>query len=251
MYFVSPRPFVMATQGTGSARSRPGATPVPGMEVRVASGEPFRVLVVDDDEALVRQWQRLLRADAVLISVPTFAGGWQRTEPEAWRADPCHHVFLDLRLPDGDGADLLPRLRELEPRPSIAVITGLLDAQRTLELRGRCAIAIPKPADGDVLRGILAILERDRRGGSAVLEFAATYRLSNQETRLLDAAVQELTNEQAAEVLGCAHSTVRSYWSRIFEKIGCHSERDVVSRLLRFAQEANARTRQNDVVAGS
>jgi len=220
------------------------------MEVRGANGEPFRVLVVDDDEALVRQWQRLLRGDAVLISVPTFAGGWQRTDPDVWRSDPYDHVFLDLRLPDGDGADLLPRLRELEPRPSIAVITGLLDAQRTLELRGRCAIAIPKPADGDVLRGILAILERDRRGGSAVLEFAAMYRLSNQETRLLDAAVQELTNEQAAEVLGCAHSTVRSYWSRIFEKIGCHSERDVVSRLLRFAQEANARAK-NDLVAGS
>jgi DNA-binding NarL/FixJ family response regulator len=199
------------------------------------------VLVVDDDEPLVRQWQRLLKDDAVLVSVPTFEGGFRRTERDAWRADPFDHVFLDLRLPDGDGADLLSRLGELEPRPAVAVITGLLDAQRTLELRHRCAIAIPKPADADVLRGILAVLERDRRGGSAVREFAAKYRLSNQETKLLDAAVQELTNEQAAQVLGCAHSTVRSYWSRIFEKIGCHSERDVVARLLRYAQESNAR----------
>ena len=76
------------------------------------------------------------------------------------------------------------------------------------------------------------------------------YRLSNQETRLLEAAVQELTNEQAAEVLGCAHSTVRSYWSRIFEKIGCHSERDVVARLLRYAQESNARSSQTEVATG-
>jgi DNA-binding NarL/FixJ family response regulator len=204
---------------------------------------------VDDDEALVRQWQRLLRDDAVLVSVPTFDEGWRRTDPDVWRTDPCDHVFLDLRLPDGEGTDLLPRIRALEPRPSVAVITGLLDAQRTLELRGRCAIAIPKPADGDVLRGILAILERDRRGGSTVLEFAALYKLSNQETRLLDAAVQELTNEQAAEVLGCAHSTVRSYWSRIFEKIGCHSERDVVSRLLRFAQESSSKSKRGDAKA--
>jgi DNA-binding NarL/FixJ family response regulator len=204
-------------------------------------GALLRVLVVDDDENLVRQWQRLLKDDAVLTTVSTFAGGWKRTDPQLWRSDPCDYVFLDLRLPDGDGADLLVRIHELEPKPSVAVITGLLDAQRTLALRNRCAIAIPKPADGDVLRGILAILEHDRRGGSAVREFAAACRLSNQETRLLECAVQELTNEQAAQVLGCAHSTVRSYWSRIFEKIGCHSERDVVARLLRHAQESAQR----------
>ena len=217
--------------------------------MRRLDGAPFRVLVVDDDEPLVRQWQRLLKDDAVLVMVPTLESGFHRTEPEIWRSDPCDHVFLDLCLPDGDGARLLTRIRELEPRPSVAVITGLLDAQRTLELRHRCAIAIPKPAGADVLRGILAILERDRRGGSAVREFAAMYRLSNQETKLLDAAVQELTNEQAAQVLGCAHSTVRSYWSRIFEKIGCHSERDVVARLLRYAQESSARPR-NEAATG-
>lgn len=240
----------MGTQGSGSGRTR---TPLPSMAgggTRALQKGPFRVLVIDDDEALVRQWQRLLKDDAVLVSVPTFEGGWRHTERDVWRADPYQHVFLDLSLPDGDGSNLLPRLYELEPKPSVAVITGLLDAQRTLELRGRCAIAIPKPADGDVLRGILAVLERDRRGGSAVLEFAAAYRLSNQETRLLDAAVQELTNEQAAEVLGCAHSTVRSYWSRIFEKIGCHSERDVVARLLRYAQESNARSSQTEIATG-
>jgi DNA-binding NarL/FixJ family response regulator len=235
----------MGTPGSGRVRSplpyAPSGAP------RGATGGPLRVLVIDDDESLVRQWQRLLRGDADLVPVPTYQAGFQRTDPDVWRADPCDHVFLDLSLPDGDGAGLLPRIYELDPKPSVAVITGLLDAQRTLELRGRCAIAIPKPADGDVLRGILAILERDRRGGSAVLEFAAMFRLSNQETRLLDAAVQELTNEQAAEVLGCAHSTVRSYWSRIFEKIGCHSERDVVARLLRYAQESNARSGPGDV----
>jgi two-component system NtrC family response regulator len=209
-----------------------------------------RVLVVDDDEPLVRQWQRLLKDDASLTLVTTFEAGMRKTERERWQAEPFEYVFLDLHLPDGDGADLLPRIDELEPKPSVAVITGMLDAGRTLALRNRCAIAIPKPADGDVLRGILAVLERDRRGGSAVREFAVLHRLSNQETRLLDAAVQELTNEQAAEVLGCAHSTVRSYWSRIFDKIGCHSERDVVARLLRFAQESNARAAADEAATG-
>jgi DNA-binding NarL/FixJ family response regulator len=161
-------------------------------------------------------------------------------------------VFLDLKLPDGDGADLLPHLSRLEPRPPVAVIAALLDAQRVLDLRSRSAIAIPKPADADTLRGVLAVLERHRRGGSTADDFATAYRLSDQERRLLDAAVQELSNEEVAGQLGCAHSTVRSYWSRIFAKVGCHSERDVVARLLRFAQESWAREQDlDDQAAGS
>ena len=242
----------MGTQGSASGRLRASSgPPSQGSGARELPRAPYRVLVVDDDEPLVRQWQRLLEEDAVLVSVPTYEGGWERTDREivAFRS-------VRLRLsrspvcPTAMARISCRAFTNLDPKPAVAVITGLLDAQRTLELRNRCAIAIPKPADGDVLRGILAILERDRRGGSAVREFAATYRLSNQETRLLDAAVQELTNEQAAEVLGCAHSTVRSYWSRIFEKIGCHSERDVVARLLRYAQESNARSSQSDAASG-
>src|SRR5262245_18074756 len=102
--------FRMGMQGSGSGRRATPLPSVPGGGTRAASGQPFRVLVVDDDEALVRQWQRLLKEDAVLVPVPTFQGGWQRTERDAWRADPFDHIFLDLSLPDGDGSNLLPRI---------------------------------------------------------------------------------------------------------------------------------------------
>lgn len=36
-------------------------------------------------------------------------------------------VMLDRRLPDGDGADLLPQIRELVPRPVVIVATGAPD----------------------------------------------------------------------------------------------------------------------------
>jgi DNA-binding NarL/FixJ family response regulator len=69
------------------------------------------------------------------------------------------------------------------------------------------------------------------RGAAA---FSALYKLSEQESRLLSLAVDGHTNHEAAEVLGCAMSTVRTYWSRIFRKVGCRSERNVVVRLLWF-----------------
>jgi len=160
-----------------------------------------------------------MRVDDVEVEVArSLESAWQRTGVEAWKATQCDYVFLDLGLPDGDGADLLPRLEALDPRPPVAVICGHLDAQRCLLLRGRCAIALPKPVDGSVLRSALEILEKERSRGSVVAEFAALHRLSPQETKLLHAALRELTNEEAAELLSCAHSTVRTYWGRIFQR---------------------------------
>lgn len=196
-----------------------------------------RVLVVEDEELLVRYWSRTLADLAEVEFARSFELAWQRTEVEAWKAAQCDYVFLDLGLPDGDGADLLPRLEALEPRPLVAVFSEYLDARRYLSLRGRCALALPKPVDGSVLRAAFHILEKERSTGSIVAEFAALHRLSPQETKLLHAALRELSNEQAAELLSCAHSTVRTYWGRIFQKVGCHSERAVFVRLFRFAAE--------------
>lgn len=67
-----------------------------------------------------------------------------------------------------------------------------------------------------------------------ITRFCRTHQLSRQETKLLQAAVQELTNDEAADALGCAPSTVRTYWTRIFQKVGCTRERDVLARVVRF-----------------
>jgi len=67
-----------------------------------------------------------------------------------------------------------------------------------------------------------------------IARFCRTHQLSPQETKLLRAAVQELTNDQAADALGCAPSTIRTYWTRIFQKVGCARERDVLARVVRF-----------------
>ena len=194
-----------------------------------------RVLVIEDDEAIVRTWKRLLCAQFELEVAATFEAAWQKTEQERWVKSPFDFVLLDLRLPDGNGADILERLNTCEPCPAVAVISAFLDAHLAVTIHGRCAIAVPKPADQEVLLGILAILEESRSGGSVVLRFASAHGFSAQETRLLFAAAREATNEEAADELGCTHATVRSYWRRIFEKTGRHSAREVITHLFRFA----------------
>ena len=77
------------------------------------------VLVVEDDEAVRHGVVAALRAR-----------GYEVTE--AARCDEAlRHfgsrpdvVIIDLRLPDGDAVELLPRLRELDPTAPVYVITG-------------------------------------------------------------------------------------------------------------------------------
>jgi len=194
-----------------------------------------RILAVEDDERIVKNYERLLAEHATIVRALTFEAAWQKTEVAVWRENPCEHVLLDVRLPDGNGLDLLDRLTALEPRPTVAVVTGYLDSQQALLLHGRCVIAVPKPADRDTLLGVLAVLERARSGHGVVEDFARSYQLSFQETRLLVAAAREATNEEAAGELGCSPSTVRTFWTRIFEKTGRRSARDVIALLFRFA----------------
>jgi DNA-binding CsgD family transcriptional regulator len=68
----------------------------------------------------------------------------------------------------------------------------------------------------------------------AIDEFAIAHGLSPQEARLLHAALRELTDKKAATELGCSPSTVRTYWARIFQKVGCTRQRDVLARVVRF-----------------
>jgi DNA-binding NarL/FixJ family response regulator len=196
---------------------------------------PPRILVVENDSAVLRHWSQILAGHAVLQCAPTFAAAWEATSAERWRDVPCDYVFLELRLPDGNGEDLLDRLAALCPRPGVAVVTGFLDARRALALHGRCGIVVPKPADQQILLRILTLLGPTSSGDSIIDDFASRYSLSFQERRLLFAAVRETSNDDAASELGCSCATVRTYWGRIFRKTGCTSAREVVVRLLRFA----------------
>jgi DNA-binding NarL/FixJ family response regulator len=193
------------------------------------------LLIIDDDERVLKNWRRLLADSVAIAAATTFEAGWTATEQARWHERPFDYVFLDLQLPDGNGKDLLGRLNAVEPRPAVAVISGFLDAHEALTIHSQCVIAVPKPADRDVLLGLLALLEGSRSGASLIARFATEYALSPQETRLLMAAANETRNEDAADQLGCTHATVRSYWRRIFVKTGRSSAREVITLLFRFA----------------
>ncbi len=105
--------FRAAFRETGKAAPEPP---------RQATG-PARVLIVDDDElfgALLTDLVQELGFEVQLAG--TLADGLAQARQGDFDA-----VFLDLRLPDGSGLELLPHLRELPAPPEVVLLTGAGD----------------------------------------------------------------------------------------------------------------------------
>jgi DNA-binding response OmpR family regulator len=107
-----------------------------------------RVLVVDDvdDQA---------SSAAVLLMYHRFEARTARTAREALttaRSFRPHVVVLDLGLPDGDGVDVIRRLRQFPDPPAVVVVTGHTDAtRRRTALDAGAATCLLKPTDPDEL----------------------------------------------------------------------------------------------------
>jgi DNA-binding NarL/FixJ family response regulator len=210
-------------------------TPLAVLRSRILMSEAMRrVLAVEDTDVIAEQWGRHVAKQGMeFLRAATLADARERIA--SWPEKPCDYVLLDLKLPDGDGADLLPVLNSLNPRPAVAVITGFLDSNRSVDLYGQCTLVVPKPADPRILRSIIEILEASRQSRPRVDDFAKKYRLSEREREVLFAALRGLNNQETAEELKCDRGTVSTYWNRIFAKTGWRSQRDVIAHLFQHS----------------
>lgn len=192
-----------------------------------------RILLVEDNDLIARQWERaILARDMDCLRACTLQEASEHVA--RWDEVPCADVLLDLKLPDGDGAALLPMLKALDPRPGVAVVTGYLDSERSIDLHGMCTIMVPKPAGARTLIAVLDILEGSRQSRPLVESFADRYRLSERERAVLFAALRGMNNQEMADFLACDRGTIATYWSRIFKKTGWRSQRDVIANLFRY-----------------
>jgi len=116
------------------------------------------LLVVDDEESIRTALSRALAAQG--YDVITAATG-----EEAIRAVRRHKlagILLDVRLPDANGADLVPQLLELEPNAAVLMLTAVDDAaSATLCMQRGALDYLTKPVDlADLTRAIQRALRR-------------------------------------------------------------------------------------------
>jgi two-component system NtrC family response regulator len=81
------------------------------------------VLIIDDDAMFCGLLARLARAEGCRVRC---AGTCAEGLSQVPGADV---VFLDLKLPDGSGLDILPRLQEAESVPEVIIVSGLADPE--------------------------------------------------------------------------------------------------------------------------
>ncbi|MDO9079899.1 MAG: sigma-54 dependent transcriptional regulator [Desulfuromonadales bacterium] len=82
-----------------------------------------RILIIDDDELICTTLTRLVsgKGHDASSALNLLEGLRQAT------AQACDVIFLDVRLPDGNGLDLLPKIEALPLAPEVIIMTGFGD----------------------------------------------------------------------------------------------------------------------------
>lgn len=100
------------------------------------------VLVVDDEADLVSTYGRLLRRQGCRI----IAAGTRHEGLAALEAESFALVIADVRLPDGDGLDVVRAARARADGPPVIVVTGFPSAQsRQTALQAGATAYLAKP----------------------------------------------------------------------------------------------------------
>ena len=114
--------------------------------------DPLTLLIVDDED-LVR-WslrERFTRDGCTVIEAATAADAIRRLEPGVDLA------LLDLRLPDGDGLEVLRRIKELAPDTPVILMTAFSSVESAVEAMKLGAYSyVAKPFNLDEVAVVVA-----------------------------------------------------------------------------------------------
>jgi len=192
---------------------------------------PVRVFLVDDHEVVRRGVAEVLEDDPG-ITVAGEAGSCAEALARVPAVRP-DVALVDMRLPDGDGADLCRRLLERAPALRCLVLTSYseqeaLDAAVRAgavgfllkQVRGPALVSavLTVAAGGTLFDALGPSPARAREASAGGQDRLAT--LTDQERSVLRLIGEGLTNRQIGERMGLAEKTVKNYTSHLLAKLG-------------------------------
>jgi DNA-binding NarL/FixJ family response regulator len=192
---------------------------------------PVRVFLVDDHEVVRRGVAEVLEDDpGITIAGEAGSAAEALARVPAVRPDV---VLIDMRLPDGNGADLTRDLRKRVEGLCCLVLTSYSE-QEALEAAVRAGAAgfllkqIRGPALASAVRTVAAggtlfedmgpAVPRNRVPGAAGGDRLGL--LTDQERTVLRLIGEGLTNRQIGQRMGLAEKTVKNYTSHLLAKLG-------------------------------
>jgi FixJ family two-component response regulator len=196
------------------------------------------VFVIDDDDAIRRSLERLVRT--VGLEVVTFESAREFLDLEHGPPDGPACLVLDVRLPGLSGLDLQTKLLEAGFNVPIIFMTG--HGTIPMSVRAMKAGAVDflqKPFDEqELLDAINQALEHDlesRKTESGRLQLRRRMEtLTPRELEVFELVVRGLLNKQIAAELGASEKTIKVHRARVMQKM----EADSLADLVRIADKA-------------
>jgi two-component system, NarL family, nitrate/nitrite response regulator NarL len=201
-----------------------------------------RVLVADDHPAMRGALARLVREDRRLVLVGEADDGAaaasliETTAPDV--------ALLDVRMPRLDGLALVRRLRAQRSPVRVLLISGSDDSETAHEAISQGAAGfLSKDAEENEIAEAIVTVARGRSVLSADLQSGVLdllrertgvgVQLSQRERQLLDLASQGLSTPEIARRLYLSPNTVKTYWQRLYDKLGTSDRGSAIAEALR------------------
>lgn len=166
----------------------------------------MRILVIDDERNIARTLAVLLEADGHEVVAAESASGALRQVQKM----PFDVAFLDLRLGQEDGLEVLARLRRADAGLAVVIITAFASIPSAMEATRLGAVDyLPKPFTPEQVRLVLGSLEKRRVLERRVEELESLFELPSA------ASATPSTDPAMQSVLDLAHRTAASHASII------------------------------------
>jgi DNA-binding NarL/FixJ family response regulator len=213
------------------------------------SGEPVRVVIVDDQELFRRGLTMLLAAEDDIDVVGEAADGEEATRLAATIAPDV--ILMDVRMPKQSGIEACIAIKQVVPSVKIVMLTmsddeaDLYDAVRhgasgyllkdaSID---QVAEAVRVVADGQSLISpsmAVKLLEEFKAmssGGARVDDLSP--KLTGRELEVLNLVAHGLNNREIARDLFISENTVKNHVRNILEKLQLHSRMEAVMYAVR------------------
>src|SRR3984893_11366385 len=127
----------------------------------------MRTLVVDDEKNIRRTMAMALESmDHEVVCVASGSEAFKELKSASFDA-----IFLDLKLYQENGLDVLEEILRLAPRTAVVVVTAFASIETAVEAMRRGAFDyLPKPCTPDQVRQLLERIERTKRLENRVVE---------------------------------------------------------------------------------
>ena len=217
----------------------------------------MKILLIDDHVLIREALQSVLKAsklDVTIVEAATCSQGMRLAREHT----DLEVILLDLSLPDGDGFQMLAKLRELYPAISVIVLSASNDrddVMRALDLGA--AGFIPKSTQRAVMLSALQLVisggiyippeilapEQLSRPSKANEASPMDFGLTERQVEVLGLMMQGMSNKAICRLLHLSESTVKNHVAAIFKALKVANRTEAVMAAVEHGWDLDRRPR--------